>query len=94
MTLAVSRASRIDARAVTPPFWRLVLHVYDVDPERGTVMIREGNGKRDPLIPIGERALFLALTGDSIGTRLGAVDIGLHQALGGTSPAGVTCSGT
>ncbi len=68
------------------------LHVHDVDPERGTVMIREGKGKRDRLIPIGERALawirkylddvtpqlsladdecvlFLALTGDSIGTR-------------------------
>ena len=68
------------------------LHVHDVDHERGTVMIREGKGKRDRLIPIGERALawirkyldevrpqialandegalFLALTGDSIGTR-------------------------
>ena len=33
------------------------LHVHDVDPDRGTVMIREGKGKRDRLIPIGERAL-------------------------------------
>ena len=68
------------------------LHVHDGDHERGTVMIREGKGKRSRLIPIGERALawirkyldevrpqialandegalFLALTGDSIGTR-------------------------
>lgn len=33
------------------------LHVHDVDPDRGTVMIREGKGKRDRMIPIGERAL-------------------------------------
>lgn len=33
------------------------LHVHDVDPERGTVMVCEGKGKRDRLIPIGERAL-------------------------------------
>ncbi|WP_281663569.1 site-specific tyrosine recombinase XerC [Paraburkholderia fungorum] len=33
------------------------LHVHDVDPDRGTVMIREGKGKRDRLIPIGARAL-------------------------------------
>ena len=33
------------------------LHVHDVDHERGTVMIREGKGKRDRLIPIGERVL-------------------------------------
>jgi integrase/recombinase XerD len=33
------------------------LSVYEVDRERGTVMIREGKGKKDRLIPIGERAL-------------------------------------
>lgn len=33
------------------------LHVHDVDQDRGTVMIREGKGKRDRLIPIGARAL-------------------------------------
>jgi len=33
------------------------LKVYDVDGERGTVMIREGKGRKDRLIPIGERAL-------------------------------------
>ena len=33
------------------------LKVWDIDAERGTVMIRQGKGKKDRLIPIGERAL-------------------------------------
>lgn len=33
------------------------LEVYDIDHERGTLMVRQGKGKRDRLIPIGERAL-------------------------------------
>jgi integrase/recombinase XerD len=33
------------------------LKVYDIDHERGTVMIRQGKGKKDRHIPIGERAL-------------------------------------
>jgi len=33
------------------------LSVYDVDAERGTVMIRQGKGKKDRIIPIGARAL-------------------------------------
>ncbi len=33
------------------------LSVFGVDAERGTVMIRLGKGKKDRLIPIGERAL-------------------------------------
>ncbi len=33
------------------------LTLYDVDPRRGTLMIREGKGRKDRLIPIGERAL-------------------------------------
>lgn len=33
------------------------LKVYDIDNERGTVMIRQGKGKKDRHIPIGERAL-------------------------------------
>lgn len=33
------------------------LALGDVDSERGTVLIREGKGKKDRLIPIGERAL-------------------------------------
>jgi integrase/recombinase XerD len=33
------------------------LKVWDIDRERGTVMIRQGKGKKDRHIPIGERAL-------------------------------------
>jgi len=32
------------------------LKLYDVDSERGTVMVRQGKGRRDRLIPLGERA--------------------------------------
>jgi integrase/recombinase XerD len=33
------------------------LKLYDIDRERGTVMIRLGKGKKDRYVPIGERAL-------------------------------------
>jgi integrase/recombinase XerD len=33
------------------------LKVHDLDFDRGTVMIRQGKGKKDRMIPIGERAL-------------------------------------
>jgi integrase/recombinase XerD len=33
------------------------LEVFGVDHERGTVMIRQGKGKKDRMVPIGERAL-------------------------------------
>ena len=33
------------------------LGIYDVDVSRGTVMIRRGKGKKDRVVPIGERAL-------------------------------------
>ncbi len=33
------------------------LHQFDIDYERGTVMVRQGKGKKDRMIPIGERAL-------------------------------------
>ena len=32
------------------------LKLSDLDPERGTVMVRQGKGKKDRMIPIGERA--------------------------------------
>jgi integrase/recombinase XerD len=35
----------------------LHLRIEDVDAERGTVMVRQGKGKKDRLVPIGERAL-------------------------------------
>jgi integrase/recombinase XerD len=34
------------------------LKLYDIDADRGTVMIRQGKGKKDRHIPIGERALL------------------------------------
>jgi len=33
------------------------LSVWDLDAERGTVTIRQGKGRRDRMVPIGERAL-------------------------------------
>ena len=33
------------------------LHIQDVDMERGTVMIRLGKGRKDRMVPIGERAV-------------------------------------
>lgn len=33
------------------------LRIYDLDGERGTVMIRQGKGKKDRMVPIGERAV-------------------------------------
>ena len=33
------------------------LHVFDVDVERGTILIREGKRSNDRVVPIGERAL-------------------------------------
>ena len=33
------------------------LRLYDLDVERGVVMVRQGKGKKDRVIPIGERAL-------------------------------------
>ena len=34
------------------------LRVHSVDSERGTVMIRQGKGKKDRVVPIGDRALL------------------------------------
>jgi integrase/recombinase XerD len=33
------------------------LKVTDFDPERGTVIVRQGKGKKDRMVPIGERAI-------------------------------------
>jgi integrase/recombinase XerD len=33
------------------------LLVYDLDAERGTLMVRQGKGKKDRMVPIGERAI-------------------------------------
>jgi len=34
------------------------LKLYDVDFHNGTVMVRQGKGRKDRMIPIGERAMF------------------------------------
>ncbi len=34
-----------------------MLDLYDVDREQGTLMVREGKGRKDRMLPIGERAL-------------------------------------
>ena len=33
------------------------LKLFDIDAERGTLMVRQGKGKRDRMIPVGDRAL-------------------------------------
>jgi integrase/recombinase XerD len=33
------------------------LTVFDLDQERGTLMVRQGKGKKDRMVPIGERAI-------------------------------------
>ncbi|MGC1508944.1 tyrosine-type recombinase/integrase [Ketobacter sp.] len=33
------------------------LSLYDIDLDRGTLMVRQGKGKRDRMLPIGERAV-------------------------------------
>ena len=33
------------------------LRLSDIDADRGTVVVRQGKGKKDRMIPIGERAL-------------------------------------
>ncbi len=33
------------------------LRMYDLDVERGTLMVRQGKGKKDRVVPIGDRAL-------------------------------------
>ena len=33
------------------------LHVHDIDTERGTLIVRQGKGRKDRMVPIGERAL-------------------------------------
>jgi integrase/recombinase XerD len=35
----------------------IALKLYDLDPDRGTLMVREGKGRRQRTVPIGERAL-------------------------------------
>lgn len=34
------------------------LSVFDIDAERGTLLVRQGKGKKDRMLPIGERAAY------------------------------------
>jgi integrase/recombinase XerD len=38
----------------------MALTVYDFDAERGTVMIRQGKGRKDRMVPVGQRAIAWA----------------------------------
>ncbi len=61
----ISQAEGIRDRAILETFYSTGMRrmelghlmVYDPDTERGTVTIRQGKGKKDRIIPIGERAL-------------------------------------
>jgi integrase/recombinase XerD len=47
-TLYSTGMRRMELITLTPP---------DLDPERGVVLVREGKGRKDRVVPIGERAL-------------------------------------
>jgi integrase/recombinase XerD len=61
----VSQAEGLRDRAILETFYSTGmrrmelahLKVYDLDTDRGTLMIRMGKGRKDRVIPIGERAL-------------------------------------
>jgi integrase/recombinase XerD len=63
------------------------LMLYDVDYDRGTIMVRQGKGQKDRMVPIGERALawieryleevrFILEAGDTEGNTLFLTDVG------------------
>jgi integrase/recombinase XerD len=55
------------------------LGVFDLDFERGTVMVRQGKGKRDRMIPIGERALaWIAKYRDAVRPQFALADDGMN----------------
>ena len=61
----IGNAAGLRDRAILETFYStgirrlelIQLTVHSIDPERGTVMIRQGKGKKDRMIPIGERAI-------------------------------------
>ena len=64
-TLDIGSATGLRDRAILETFYStgirrmelIGLNQYDIDYERGTLMVRQGKGKKDRMIPIGERAL-------------------------------------
>jgi integrase/recombinase XerD len=51
----------------------LQLRLYDVDKKHGLVIIREGKGKRDRVVPVGERALVTRVSVDALASEEVAV---------------------
>lgn len=62
----ISTATGLRNRAILEVFYStgmrrselMRLGIYDIDRDRGTLIIRQGKGKKDRVIPIGERALL------------------------------------
>ena len=63
------------------------LMLYDIDYDRGTIMVRQGKGQKDRMVPIGERALawiqkyldevrFILEAGDTEGHTLFLTEVG------------------
>jgi len=42
------------------------LKLWDLDPERGTVTIRQGKGKKGRIIPIGDRAAATRVSASTV----------------------------
>jgi integrase/recombinase XerD len=61
----IAQASNVRDRAILETLYStgirrmelIGLKIYDLDADRGTVMVRQGKGRKDRMIPIGERAL-------------------------------------
>ena len=62
----LNRATGLRDRAILETFYSTAirrmelanLNTYDIDSERGTLMVRQGKGQKDRVVPIGERALY------------------------------------
>lgn len=72
----------------------VALDVGDVDAERGTVLIRLGKGKKDRMVPIGERALaWLARYADQMRSDQGGDEHALFVSKQGLRLTGKQLSG-
>ena len=67
------------------------LDCTDMDPERGTLFVREGKGKKDRVVPIGERAVRWTLRYlDQVRPRL--IERAARRAVSGRSPSALFLS--
>lgn len=72
----------------------VALDLADVDAERGTVLIRQGKGKKDRMVPIGDRALaWLARYGDEVRADQGRDEHALFLSKQGLRLTGKQLSG-